>query len=395
MAKMLDVPYRSQWDADANRSTTDCGPACLAMVLDYYGKQVAINELLAATGVAPGKYVGFGQLQRVAKAHGVTFEYSANLKLTDLTRWIDEGKPAIALVKYSYWSQIEPRVSTQDDFTGPHFVVVVGYGDGNIYINDPNYWPPRREEGYQKAWSEVLFNLAWSNVRTSRSSNPNNSVIVPTVSKTDEGAAGSDVIDTSEQDSSVSKEEDAGLVIEYTVQASDTWSDLAARFYGDRTRYAEIMDYNNIGDGVPLFVGQKLCILLAEEPGEAALADQPMILGQGAVQMVDSGLVKSLKDKWIAAGKSATTADEATVLRAFLDGIVRQDIPKPAVGGSVRRDTPKPAVIEYVAQPGDTWPSIAGRFLGDQMRYAEIIAFNQLSPDAPLRVGQTLRIPPK
>jgi uncharacterized protein YvpB/LysM repeat protein len=368
MAKVLDVPYRSQWDDDANKSTTDCGPACLAMVLGYYGRQANINELYAATNVEPSKYIGFGQLQQVARGYDLTFNYGEGHKLNDLKGWIDEDKPVIALVKYSYWSQIEPGVSTQDAFPGPHFVVVVGYGDGNIYVNDPNYWPPRRQEGHRKAWSEVLFNLAWGNVRTSEVPNPNNAVIVPTVGKADNGAPALETAST-------------GDVIEYEVQPGDTWSGLAGKFYGDQTRYPEILAFNNMGAGAPLYVGQKLRVPLEGAPAEVTLPDQPIVLGEGATQVVDADLVRRLKEEWVSAGKLAADADESTVLRAFVDELERGD------GGEA-------PVIEYVVQPGDTWAGIAGKFFGDQMRYREIIAFNQLPLSAPLYAGQKLRIPP-
>jgi uncharacterized protein YvpB len=310
MSRILDVPYRSQWDEDANKSTTDCGPACLAMVLNYYDIHLSINQLFTATGVRPGRYVGFGQLQRVAQDYGLAFTYSVNRKLDDLKRYIDEGKPSIALVKYSFWSQIEPRISTQDSFTGPHFVVVVGYGDGNIYVNDPNYWPPRREEGYRKAWSEVLFNLAWSNVRTTRMPNPNNSVIVPIVGR---------------------------LKIE------------------------------------------------EPEPGEAEPPRRTIVLGEGATQIVDADLVSALKARWVADGRLDASADETAMLGAFVDQIL--------TGHAQQAATVDASIIEYVTQPGDTWPSIAGAVLGDQSRFQEIISYNSLSPDAPPPIGQTIFIP--
>jgi nucleoid-associated protein YgaU len=286
-----------------------------------------------------------------------------------LKRWIDEGKPAIALVKYSAWSQIEPGISTQDSFTGPHFIVVVGYGNGNIYINDPNYWPPRREEGHKKSWSEVLFNLAWSNVRTSSVLNPNNSVIVPLTGQT-------------ESDSPAPETESVAKVTEYIVQPGDSWSNIAAKFYGDQSRYLEILAFNDLSSGAPLYVGQKLRIPTREGESETLPSGQPIVLGAGATQSVDADLVGRLKIKWVREGKLAATADETTVLRAFTDEIKSGEV----------KDT---AVIEYIVQPGDTWSGIAGKFFGDQARYREIMEFNQLAPGASLFVGQKLGIPPK
>ena len=377
MARILDVPYRSQWDADANKSNTDCGPACLAMALGYYGKEASINELLAATGVSPGRYVGFSQMQRVARAYDIAFEYGADYTLTDLKRWIDEGKPAIALVKYSYWSQIEPGLSTQDTFSGPHFVVIVGYGNGNIYVNDPDYWPPRREEGQAKAWTEVLFNLAWSNVRTPSFPNPNNSVIVP--SRGIEGPV-----------EPAAEPEETPNVTEYTVQPGDTWTGLAGRFYGDQTRFAEILAFNHLAEGSSLYIGQKLRIPLTSDREALPSPMEPIVLGEGAVQILTAGLVRDLKTAWTRAGKLATTADTATVLREFLkekglwDAGQDPDVTRSAT-----------IVIEYTVQSGDSWTAISGRFLGNQMRYPEILEFNGLHPDAPPHVGQIIRIPPR
>jgi nucleoid-associated protein YgaU/uncharacterized protein YvpB len=377
MTRILDVPYRSQWDEDANKSNTDCGPACLAMVLGFYGQEASINELLAATGVSPGRYVGFSQMQRVARDYDVTFDFGANHTLADLKRWIDEGKPAIALVKYSYWSQIEPGLSTQDTFSGPHFVVVVGYGDGNIYVNDPDYWPPRRGEGKAKAWTEVLFNLAWSNVRTPSLPNPNNSAIVPTRGLERPVEPVAEPVETPN-------------ALEYTVQPGDTWTGLAGRFYGDQTRFREILAFNNLSEGSSLYIGQRLRIPLTTEVGGVPSLEELVVLGEGAEQILTADLVRDLKDAWTRTGRLVASADTTTVLREFLK---EKGLWETTQDPEATRSTS--VIIEYTVQPGDSLALIAGRFLGNQMRYPEIVELNGLHPGTPLQIGQILRIPPR
>jgi nucleoid-associated protein YgaU len=110
-------------------------------------------------------------------------------------------------------------------------------------------------------------------------------------------------------------------------------------------------------------------------------SDSSIVLGDGAVQTIEANLVKELREKWISEGKLPATASETAALRAFLDEIKRWNAAE--------------TMVEYVVLPGDTWAGIAGRFLGDQTRFPEIIAFNQLPSNATLRAGQKLRIPLK
>ena len=36
----LNVPYRSQWDNDANKHNAGCGPTCVAMILKFYNVDI-------------------------------------------------------------------------------------------------------------------------------------------------------------------------------------------------------------------------------------------------------------------------------------------------------------------------------------------------------------------
>jgi hypothetical protein len=322
----------------------------------------------------------------VARTYGLAFDYATGRRLDDLKRWIDEGKPPIALVRYSHWSQIQPGVSTQDGFTGPHFVVVVGYGDGNIVINDPNYWPPRRLEGYRKAWSEELFHLAWSQVGMPAMPNPNNAVIVPTRGKVQQPGEGDETTPT----------------VTYIIRPGDSWRDLAIKFYHDPSRYREILAFNGLRPGLRPVVGDELRIPVPIEMEGRLSFEQDLVLGQGVTQLVDADLLEELKRRWVLEGRIAASADPSALLRSFVDEITQST--EASIGGPKEEDparppetptdqeTPKTTVVEYVVQPNDSWPAIAGRFLGDQSRYPEIIAFNRLSPDARLWAGQKVYI---
>jgi hypothetical protein len=155
------IPYKSQLDPDASDFRNDCGPACLAMILNAAGVAVSTNTVYRKTGAKANDYVSVSQLMRVGRAYSVPFDYFYPWNLDRLKQSIDEGKAPITLVHYGAWSQIDPGVSTQNTFKGPHFVVVVAYDDENIYVNDPLWKGDRRSEGEHKRWTYEEFNSAW------------------------------------------------------------------------------------------------------------------------------------------------------------------------------------------------------------------------------------------
>lgn len=156
------IPYKSQYDPDAEEFRNDCGPAALAMILRGYGVNISTDAVYRATGTRAHRYVGIGQLMRVAEAHGVLFDFFYGWSLEQLMAVVSAGHPAIATVHYGAWSRIDPGVSTQNRFEGPHFVVVVGHDDEYMYVNDPLWKEERREEGFRKAWTHAQFYEAWN-----------------------------------------------------------------------------------------------------------------------------------------------------------------------------------------------------------------------------------------
>lgn len=118
--------------------------------------------------------------------------------------------------------------------------------------------------------------------------------------------------------------------------------------------------------------------------------EELIVMGEGAEQILTTDLVRDLKDAWTRTGRLAASADTTTVLREFLkDKGLWETTQDPEVTRSTS------VIIEYTVQPGDSLALIAGRFLGNQMRYPEIVEFNELHPGAPLQIGQILRIPPR
>jgi LysM repeat protein len=161
MGTILDIAYKSQYDPDASASRNDCGPACLAMLINAFGITATTDAVFQRTGALPVDYVSAAQLMRVGESYGVPLEYRKGWGLGQLRGMLDLGRPMIALVHYAVFSELQPGVSTQSPFKGPHFVVVVGYDDGNVIVHDPLWTGDRRNEGAFRKWRNDIWQQAW------------------------------------------------------------------------------------------------------------------------------------------------------------------------------------------------------------------------------------------
>jgi hypothetical protein len=173
---ILDVPYKSQNDPDAQTENNDCGPACVAMILLTQGRSVATSDVYAASGVAQDRGLSFAEVTAAAAHFGLPLNTRIGMSLQDVRNTIDQGTPVVALVKYLYLPDRQGQSTT-----GGHFVLVVGYDDdaGEIFVNDPYYWASLRNQGDHHHYSYDTWEQAWG--RCGEDGNPNHSALVPQV----------------------------------------------------------------------------------------------------------------------------------------------------------------------------------------------------------------------
>lgn len=153
--KKLSIQYFSQWDSDAGNSNNDCSPTSLKMVLNYYGKLVAVNDLLKASGAGTG-FVNWTQLSKSAKAYGFTSSMIRKANKKSVMELIDQGYPCIVVLHYG---DLPNRQDVK--FTGPHILVISGYDESGYFVHDPNYKGDRRNEGAYKHYDNAVFEKAW------------------------------------------------------------------------------------------------------------------------------------------------------------------------------------------------------------------------------------------
>lgn len=150
---ILDVPYHSQEDATAKAAWADCGPTSLRMILAWNEVRngrpdldITVDDVTSTVGIGPKQFSSFGMLIPAARHFGLEMYHSNQATIPRIKREIDAGRPTLQLVHYGSFSQ---RMHKR--FTSGHFLVVTGYNDTHIIVNDPYWKPPRREEGHHWA----------------------------------------------------------------------------------------------------------------------------------------------------------------------------------------------------------------------------------------------------
>ena len=135
---LLPIPHQHQ------REEADCLPACAAMILTYLRKDVNYrhlkNLLKTKSFGTPGHHlrhlIDLGL--RVLYREGSIQELKAHLA---------NGDPCIVLVRTAdlhYWN-----------FATDHALVVVGFDDQSIFVNDPAF------DNHPIAVPLIKFELAW------------------------------------------------------------------------------------------------------------------------------------------------------------------------------------------------------------------------------------------
>lgn len=161
MGVLLNLPYKSQSDPDAGMARNDCGPACLAMLLNALGIPATTDAVFHRTGGAPDNYISAAQIIRVGESYGVPLDFRTGWTLGQLQGALIQARPVIALVHYGAFSELQPGISTQSSFKGPHFVLVVGFDEQHVIVHDPLWRDDRRREGAFKAWPLKVWMDAW------------------------------------------------------------------------------------------------------------------------------------------------------------------------------------------------------------------------------------------
>jgi hypothetical protein len=133
------VPFFSQEDYQ-------CGPASLAMILNYWGIRVPPGDI--AKEIFSDSAGGTLNIDMVLYAQGKgLFAFQFKATIDELRKYIDSGYPVIVLVDYGFSLY---RVN--------HFMVVTGYNEQGIIVNSGrNKDKFIAEKDFLKTWGRADF----------------------------------------------------------------------------------------------------------------------------------------------------------------------------------------------------------------------------------------------
>lgn len=153
----LDVPYIRQEGTGAMQFRNDCGCACVAMLLKYHlNLSISVDQLSRDTSLVQndnGLYTY--QLVNLAVKYGWAAVQNNDMSIDIIKHNVDAKRPPVMLINYRYITKRQ----NQNDLS-QHFVVVTGYDDDNIFINDPDFWYPNEELGHNMRVPNIQFQNA-------------------------------------------------------------------------------------------------------------------------------------------------------------------------------------------------------------------------------------------
>lgn len=127
-ANIIKIPMTRQ------ATNYTCGVAALQSVLMFYGDEFLESDLAKLLKANPQEGTAYAEMKRFSESKGYNVQVYKDMKVSDLKKLLDAGKPVICLIQA--WP--ERKVNYKTDWDDGHYVVAIGYDDGNVYFMDPS-----------------------------------------------------------------------------------------------------------------------------------------------------------------------------------------------------------------------------------------------------------------
>lgn len=147
---MLAVPHYRQ------RTNYTCGPACLRMVLDYWGKSLSEDTLTRRTGATPEDGLSPAGIVKFLRRNRYSHKQQQRMTLSLLNKYLQRGWPVI--VAYQAWPHKPSQTDLGKSWDHGHYSVVVGLSDGRVCLVDPSSKRARRfldADKFIASWRDI------------------------------------------------------------------------------------------------------------------------------------------------------------------------------------------------------------------------------------------------
>jgi len=116
-----------------------CGPACIKMILDFYGSDKTEEEIAEICGANRERGVSLDGIVKGCNYFGLQTKVIDNAQFGNIREYVDKSIP----VMVQWWSTDEG-----------HWSIVGGIDDKNVYVQDPHY-------GTMRMFSQDWFYGVW------------------------------------------------------------------------------------------------------------------------------------------------------------------------------------------------------------------------------------------
>lgn len=126
-----------------------CGPACLKIVLSYYGIRKTEKELARITGWKKDIGINEQGIKKVAGSFGFKVEIKNNSSFKDVEKWVNKGVPIIVA-----WFTKGRSDYPESEVADGHYSVVAGLDNHYIYLQDPEIGRIRKlkRDDFKRVW---------------------------------------------------------------------------------------------------------------------------------------------------------------------------------------------------------------------------------------------------
>ena len=131
---ILNVPYLTQFGADADKHIHDSAAAAGAMLVRAYtGENITPNEFFDTTRQSD-KALTISQVSIALSKYGVSSRQRARMRILDISAALASGRPLLLPLSNAV---LREAGLTNESTDAPQYVIAVGLDMENIYVHDP------------------------------------------------------------------------------------------------------------------------------------------------------------------------------------------------------------------------------------------------------------------